>query len=87
MEKRNGNRGMGRVRGIPNKVTRDAKEIIAEVAQKLGGVDRLHAWAQESPENERAFWTIIYTKLIPYQANIKASVGIAWPLPKSKLDE
>jgi hypothetical protein len=33
----------------------------------LGGTDRLIAWAQEDPLNERAFWSSIYPKLLPLQ--------------------
>lgn len=58
-------RGAGRPKGSPNKVTKAAKEAIAEAAEKLGGVDRLVTWAQEAPENEKAFWATIYPKLIP----------------------
>lgn len=60
-------RGAGRPKGSPNKVSKAAKEAIAEAAEKLGGVDRLVSWAQEAPENERAFWATIYPKLIPLQ--------------------
>lgn len=60
-----GKRGPGRPTGSQNKVTRAAKEAIALAAENLGGVERLTAWAQESPENERAFWVNVYPKLIP----------------------
>lgn len=62
-----GNRGKGRPKGSVNKTTALAKEAIAAAAEKLGGADRLVEWAQEAPENERAFWTTIYPKLIPVQ--------------------
>ena len=42
-----------------------AKEAIAMAADRLGGVDRLVAWAQEEPQNERVFWGTIYPKLLP----------------------
>jgi hypothetical protein len=42
-----------------------AKEAIALAAEGLGGTERLIAWAQEDPLNERAFWATIYPKLIP----------------------
>lgn len=58
---------MGRVKGSLNKTTRTAKEAIAMAADKLGGVDRLVAWAQEDVLNERAFWASIYPKLLPLQ--------------------
>lgn len=57
----------GSRKGIPNKTTRLAKEAIAEAAEKLGGAERLVAWAREDPLNERVFWGQIYTKLLPLQ--------------------
>src|SRR5215469_7796198 len=57
----------GRVKGVPNKLTSGAKEVIAQVAENIGGVTRMTAWVRESKENERAFWTNIYTKLLPLQ--------------------
>ncbi|MFS2027080.1 hypothetical protein [Massilia sp. CT11-137] len=59
--------GPGRPKGMPNKTTRTAKEAIALAAEKLGGADRLVAWAQEEPQNERVFWGTIYPKLLPLQ--------------------
>jgi hypothetical protein len=56
---------MGRPKGALNKTTTAAKEAIAMAAEGLGGTDRLVAWAQEDPLNERAFWANIYPKLIP----------------------
>lgn len=60
-------KGAGRPKGSPNKLGKAAKDAIAEAAEKLGGTDRLAAWASESPENEKAFWATIYPKLIPVQ--------------------
>ena len=60
-----GNAGKGRPKGAPNKTTTAAKEAIAAAAEGLGGVDRLIAWAQEHPANERVFWGTVYPKLIP----------------------
>lgn len=62
-----GNAGKGRPKGSKNKTTALAKEAIAAAADTLGGAERLAAWAREAPENERAFWTTIYTKLMPHQ--------------------
>jgi len=59
--------GPGRPKGIPNKVTQSAKAAIAAAAEALGGSDRLTAWAQENPANERVFWGTIYPKLLPLQ--------------------
>ncbi|MEM5315559.1 hypothetical protein [Paraburkholderia sp. JHI869] len=57
----------GRKKGTPNKATRTVKDAIALAAEKLGGVDRLVAWAKEDPLNERVFWGTIYPKLLPLQ--------------------
>lgn len=64
-----GNRGKGRPKGAQNKTTKAAKEMIAECADRLGGVERMVAWAQEAPENERAFWATVYPKLLPLQVS------------------
>ena len=75
-KKLNGNRspvslanltGRGRPKGVRNKRTVSALNAIAEAAEIIGGADRLAAWAQESPENERIFWSTIYPKLLPLQ--------------------
>lgn len=63
------NAGKGRPKGALNKTTLAAKEAIALAAEKLGGTDRLVAWAQEDPLNERAFWSTIYPKLLPLQVS------------------
>lgn len=62
-------KGAGRPKGSKNKTTATAKAIIEEAAQGLGGAKRLLAWAQEAPENERAFWTNVFPKLMPLQVN------------------
>lgn len=73
MDKKTGNngargqRGPGRPKGSPNKTTAIAKDAIAAAADKLGGTDRLVAWAKEDTKNEAAFWTTIYPKLLPLQ--------------------
>jgi len=64
-----GKPGPGRPKGSPNKVTKAAKDAIAEAAEQLGGVNRLVAWAKEDPLNERAFWSTVYPKLLPLQVS------------------
>ncbi|MGJ3630081.1 phage terminase large subunit [Sphingomonas sp. MMS24-JH45] len=61
--------GMGRPKGVQNKTTRIAKDAIAFAADKLGGAERLVAWAKEDGKNETAFWTTIYPKLLPLQVD------------------
>jgi hypothetical protein len=60
-------RGGGRPKGVPNKMTTAVKDVIAGAAEELGGMARLVEWAQSSPKNEAAFWTMIYPKLLPLQ--------------------
>ena len=55
----------GRPKGSPNKIGKEAKEVIAAAAAELGGEKRLVEWAKEDALNERAFWSTIYPKLIP----------------------
>ena len=61
-----GNAGKGRPKGSLNKTTTAAKDAIAQAAEGLGGAERLMAWAQEEPQNERVFWGTIYPKLLPH---------------------
>jgi len=65
----------GRVKGTPNKTTLIAKEAIALAADKLGGVERLVAWAKEDDKNEHSFWSTIYPKLLPLQVNAEVDAG------------
>lgn len=74
-----GKAGPGRPKGVPNKTTQAAKEAIAEAAENLGGSARLVEWAKEDPKNESAFWTSIYPKLIPLDANVNMAGQIGMP--------
>lgn len=58
-------KGRGRPKGSPNKVGKEAKEVIASAAEGLGGLQRLIDWAKADPQNEKAFWASIYPKLLP----------------------
>ena len=58
-------RGPGRPKGSKNKIGAEAKQVIAEAAEGLGGSKRLLEWAKSAPENEKAFWATIYPKLLP----------------------
>jgi len=58
-------RGRGRPKGSPNKLSKEAKDVIASVAQSIGGAERLQTWVQADPKNESAYWTTIYPKLLP----------------------
>lgn len=67
MDMAKGKKTGGRIKGVPNKLTTGAKEVIAQVAENIGGVARMTKWVREDPANERAFWSSIYTKLLPLQ--------------------
>ena len=58
-------KGRGRPKGSPNRIGKEAKEVIAAAAEGLGGLERLVEWAKADPQNERAFWSSIYPKLLP----------------------
>lgn len=53
----------GRVKGTPNKLGASAKDSLARAFDKLGGIERLVAWAQE---NETEFYRI-WSKLLPLE--------------------
>jgi hypothetical protein len=70
-----GTPGPGRPKGVPNKATTAAKDAIAAAAEGLGGTERLVAWAQEDPANERVFWGTIYPKLLPLTVGGTGATG------------
>ena len=74
-----GKAGPGRPKGVPNKITTEAKEVIAAAAAELGGKERLVEWVREDPKNEAAFWSSIYPKLLPLQLNAAHTVSLADP--------
>jgi len=57
--------GKGRPKGSQNKLGKAAKDIIAKVAEDIGGAERMRSWVESDPANEKAFWTMIYPKLLP----------------------
>lgn len=59
--------GAGRPKGSVNAATKQAKQVIADVAESLGGAERLKEWVLTDPKNEAVFWSNIYTKLTPLQ--------------------
>jgi len=59
----------GKPKGAKSHTTRTALEAIALAAEGLGGAARLQAWAKEDKDNEKAFWTTIYPKLLPLQVS------------------
>lgn len=55
----------GRAKGTPNKRTVDLRIIYQNVFDRLGGEDRLLAWALKSPQNLYAFYVHLHSKLLP----------------------
>lgn len=59
-----GERRGGRAKGSQNKVTKAAKEAIAECFERMGSIDALTEWAMANPKE---FYTIIWPKIIPLE--------------------
>jgi len=57
--------GAGRKPGTPNRLTKDVRDAILQVADGLGGADQMLEWAKSDPVNERIFWSQIFPKLLP----------------------
>jgi hypothetical protein len=78
----------GRQKGALNILSNDAKEVIAGVAGKLGGMNRLVEWVKEDPLNERAFWVQVYPKLLPLTlaGDSENPLVINWPMTKPPLE-
>lgn len=62
---------MGRKKGSVNKTTAAARQMIEATALGLGGTARMIAWAKADAQNERAFWTSIFPRLLPLQVTGK----------------
>lgn len=54
----------GRKEGVPNKLTRTAKEAFQLAFDELGGWEGLAQWASKDPENRKVFYSL-YARLIP----------------------
>ena len=65
----------GRAKGTPNKITGEAKTVIALAFEGIGGLPALIAWAKKNKTNRAIFYTHIYTKLIPVQVAGKINVS------------
>lgn len=61
--KNTGNAGKGRPKGSGNKVSIEAKQAIALVYDKLGGVDEMLIWASDD-KNKTIFYTQIWPKIV-----------------------
>lgn len=76
--------GAGRKPGVPNALSKAAKDVIQQASERLGGVDRLVTWVQSDPANEKVWWGTIYPKLLPLQLTgengdaIKQSITVSF---------
>jgi hypothetical protein len=68
-----GKPGPGRPAGRPNKITGQAKENIAEVFERLGGVEGMVRWARNHPTG---FYCKIYPKLIGVDVQAKTDEAL-----------
>jgi len=76
--------GGGRTKGVPNKITRSAKEAYALAFDGLGGAAALQQWARE---NLGEFYKL-HARLIPTESHVSGADGaplgvvILPPVPK-----
>jgi len=77
--KRNGARGIGRQKGVPNKSTKAVKEALQEAFEGMGGTKSLIEWAKSEPTELYKLWT----KLLP--AEVKAEVTTIGDQPIGKI--
>lgn len=57
--------GAGRKKGVPNKLSGQAKENMAEAFRLLGGVKQFVAWA----ENNQTDFYKLYARLLPVEGS------------------
>jgi hypothetical protein len=65
--------GMGRKKGVPNKVTGEVKEMVLRALASVGGEKYL---AQQARENPTAFLTLV-GKVLPLQVNANHSGSVS----------
>ena len=66
-----GNRGKGRKAGVPNKLTKTAREAFQHAMDKNGGVEWLATWAADNPDE----FFKLYARLIPAQSEVTGKDG------------
>jgi len=73
----------GREKGTPNKLSKTAKENIAAVFDKLGGLESMAEWALE---NKTEFYRGIYPRMLPIDTHVSGSLGSYTAVPVSERD-
>ena len=63
--------GPGRGKGVPNKITVEAKIAIALAFEGMGGVDALTAWGKK---HQTAFYCQVFPKLLPLNVHGRVDV-------------
>lgn len=65
--------GPGRPKGVPNKISGEAKKMIALAYEGIGGLKRFIDWADKNPT---AFYTIVYPKIIALQVQGRVDLDV-----------
>jgi hypothetical protein len=60
-----GQRPVGRHAGTPNKMTAEAKEMLARCFEDIGGYEAFVKWVKSSPERLDTFYSKMWIKLLP----------------------
>ena len=66
-----GKPGPGRPKGVPNKLTSNAKQLLQAAFEDLGGVERMVKWANEDSKNLGDFYRI-WARIIPADVKVEA---------------
>lgn len=58
----------GRQKGTPNKQTKEVKQCLIDAYERLGGVDGMVEWAQQSESNLGDFYKL-WVRVMPAELN------------------
>ena len=51
------------------------REALRLAAARLGGAGALHKWIRHNKENEKIFWSALYMRLLPLEADGEGEMG------------